>query len=200
MFGASQVAVSLEADTALAEAILLEAESAGLPVLGRGRPGALVELDHGAVVPLSFLLGEMRRLPLFVELGFSFVPPEAHLAFGQALARAVDASGRRVVFVASGDMSHRLLPDAPAGYTPLGREFDALVQSAFATADERALTAIPAELIDAAGECGYRSLLVLFGALRGRSYATRVLSYEGPFGVGYLVGAVDLGREGGGDE
>ena len=88
-------------------------------------------------------------------------------------------------------MSHRLLPDAPAGYTPLGRDFDALVQAAFATGDERALTAIPAELIDAAGECGYRSLLVLFGALRGRSYATRVLSYEGPFGVGYLVGAVD---------
>jgi aromatic ring-opening dioxygenase LigB subunit len=192
VFGAAQVAVSLEADAAMAEAIVCEAESAGLPVLRRGRPGSVVELDHGAVVPLSFLLGEMRRPPRFVELGFSFVPSETHLAFGQALARAVEASGRRVVFVASSDLSHRLIPDAPAGYTPRGREFDASVEAAFAAGDERALLAIPPELIDAAGECGYRSLLVLFGALRGRSYATRVLSYEGPFGVGYLVGAVDM--------
>ena len=195
MFGAPQVAVDLEADEQLAQAVVAQAEAAGLPVLGRGRPGSVVDLDHGAVVPLSFLLREMRRPPRFVELGFSFVPPAVHLAFGQALARAVEACGHRVVFVASGDLSHRLTPDAPAGYTPLGAEFDASVEAAFATADEQALVGIPPGLIDAAGECGYRSLLVLFGSLRGRRYATRVLSHEGPFGVGYMVGAVDLAVE-----
>ena len=198
MFGAAQIAVSLEADDTLAQAVVSEAESAGLPVIGRGRPRSVVDLDHGAVVPLSFLLRDLQPPPRFVELGFSFVPPAVHLAFGQALARAAEASGRRVVFVASGDMSHRLIPDAPAGFTPLGREFDASVESAFAAGDEEALLAIPPGLIDAAGECGYRSLLVLFGALRGRSYSPRVLSYEGPFGVGYLVGAVDLADHTGG--
>ncbi len=63
---------------------------------------------------------------------------------------------------------------------------------AFHACDSAALLAIPESLRWMAGECGYRSLVVLFGILAGRHCMTRVLSYEGPFGVGYLVGSVDL--------
>ena len=94
--------------------------------------------------------------------------------------------------MASGDLSHRLTPDAPAGFNPRGHHFDEQVVAAFHAGSAGDLLSIPESLLIAAGECGYRSLVVLFGVLSGRHYTTRVLSYEGPFGVGYLVGAVDL--------
>ena len=42
-------------------------------------------------------------------------------------------------------------------------------------------------MIEEAGECGLRSLYILFGAMEGNSIQGELLSYEGPFGVGYGV-------------
>src|SRR5207244_2534213 len=38
-----------------------------------------------------------------------------------------------------------------------------------------------------AGECGYRSMLVAIGAAEGAESNCEVISYEAPFGVGYMV-------------
>jgi len=45
------------------------------------------------------------------------------------------------------------------------------------------------ELYPEAGECGLRSFCFLLGILEasGISWQPEILSYEGPFGVGYLV-------------
>ena len=43
------------------------------------------------------------------------------------------------------------------------------------------------DFVEAAGECGYRSILILLGALDSLDLKPEILSYEGPFGVGYLV-------------
>ena len=43
-------------------------------------------------------------------------------------------------------------------------------------------------LIEEAGECGYKSIIILLGALSlVPNFKFEILSYEGPFGVGYLV-------------
>ena len=98
--------------------------------------------------------------------------------------------------MASGDLSHRLTPEAPAGYNPLGQEFDERVVAAFREGTVRGHAQRCRRVCCARpGSAGYRSLVVMLGVLSGRRYGTRVLSYEGPFGVGYLVGAVDLARE-----
>lgn len=192
MFGAPEVQVDLEGDAGLASTILARAESAGVPVTGYGRGATAASLDHGALVPLYFLLKALDYRPRFVELNFSFREPRLHLTFGRAVRGAVDEYGGRVLYVASGDLSHRLTPSAPAGYNPRGAEFDQLVVDIFAGGRLDALRDIPAGLVEAAGECGYRSLLVLAGLLQDDRYQTHVLSYEGPFGVGYLVGSVQL--------
>ena len=44
-------------------------------------------------------------------------------------------------------------------------------------------------LIEEAGECGYRPLLVMLGSLSGEPVEPQVLSYQGPLGVGYCVAA-----------
>ena len=102
----------------------------------------------------------------------------------------------RVVYVASGDLSHRL-PGSHYGYDPRGVEFDGLVADSFAAGEWRGLLSIDPELAKAAGECGYRSLAVLSGVVAavqasGAETRNRLLSYEGPFGVGYLVGEVEI--------
>lgn len=187
-FGAPQLKLDLEGDSMLAEGILRESLVRGLPVMPRGGAEQVHELDHGAFVPLHFLVARLPQAPRLLLLTFSLLGVEEHLEFGRAIGTALDVTGRRALFVASGDLSHRLTPDAPAGYNPRGQEFDDAVREAFAQANGSGLAHLPARLVEAAGECGYRSLVVLFGALEGRDYDTRVLSYEGPFGVGYLVG------------
>src|ERR1044072_8539751 len=81
------------------------------------------DLDHGTAVPLYFLLrnGWSGKV---VTLGYSFLSNYDHLRFGSCIRKAVDQVGRRVAFIASGDLSHRLKPQAPAGYNPHADVFD----------------------------------------------------------------------------
>lgn len=186
-FGAGQVRLTPVGDPALAEAIMDEAAEVGIPVLPREAspnldPGLL---DHGALVPLSFLDRE-SRYPV-VELSLSFVPLHTHRLLGAAIRRAADRLGRRVAFLASGDCSHRLTRDAPAGFSPRGAEFDAELLRILGTGAFEELERLEPSLIEAAGECGLRSFVTLGGFLSGSGVHTRVLSYEGPWGVGYLT-------------
>jgi len=118
-FGAREVLISAPGDPQLAAAIVEEAERDHIPVMSRSESPLLDAglLDHGALVPLSFL-DRAGRYPL-VEVSLSFLPLALHRALGRAIARAARRVGRRVAFVASGDCSHRLTRDAPAG-APVG--------------------------------------------------------------------------------
>jgi aromatic ring-opening dioxygenase LigB subunit len=194
-FGAPQVHFRLPGHGALAESILEQASVRGVPAAPVNGRGDILELDHGCLVPLAFVVPGLVAVPGIVVLSFSFLGIDQHTAFGEAIGAAIDASAARVLYIASGDLSHRLTPDAPAGYTPRAADFDRRVVEAFATADGPGLLEIPAGLQREAGECGYRSLVTLFGLLRGRSYDTEVFSYEGPWGVGYLVGSVHVSTE-----
>ena len=53
--------------------------------------------------------------------------------------------------------------------------------------DFKGLFSLDKTMISEAGECGLRSLYILAGALDGKTAKAEVLSYEGPFGVGYGV-------------
>jgi AmmeMemoRadiSam system protein A len=107
--------------------------------------------------------------------------------FGRCIRSAADAVGRPVAFVASGDLSHRLKPEAPAGYNPAAYRFDNEVVDAIHDNSPNRIMEIDHDLRRTAGECGYRSMLVALGATQGLQPACEVLNYEAPFGVGYLV-------------
>src|SRR5829696_8431798 len=144
------------------------------------------DLDHGTAVPLYFLLRNGWRGKV-VTLGYSFLSSDDHLRFGSCIRRAVDRVGRRVAFIASGDLSHRLKPQAPAGYNPNAHVFDEQVVDALRSNDPQRIVDIDLNLRKLAGECGYRSMLVAIGAISKLPLSCEVLSYEAPFGVGYLV-------------
>lgn len=188
-FRAPGVAYDVSGDPDLAYAILEEAAAAGLPAVAREEYMARLEpdLDHGVLVPLHFL-DPGGRYPLVV-VSFTSLGADDHAAFGRAVRRAADRIGRRVAFVASGDLSHRLKTGAPAGFSPRAHLFDEQVAAFLARDDFHAIATIDPALREEAGECGWRSLLILGGFLEGSDAVPRVLSYEAPWGVGYLTAA-----------
>lgn len=186
-FGAPGVRIHATGDPIFAAAVVDEAAASGIAVMPRSvspllDPGIL---DHGALVPLSFLdrTGRYR----LVEISLAFLSLHTHRELGRAIKRVAIRLGIRVAFVASGDCSHRLTHDAPAGYSPHGAEFDAELVRILSAGAYRELEEIEPALIEAAGECGLRSFITLGGFLEGSPTHTRVLAYEGPWGVGYLT-------------
>lgn len=184
-FGAGEVRVDAPGDPQLAEAVMREADTRGITTIDRRRVGDQGEADHGILVPMSFL-DRSGRWPI-LGLSLSLLPLETHREFGRAIAAAAAKLGRRIAFVASGDCSHRLKPGAPAGYSPRGREFDEELVDRLMRGDFEGLLEIDPRLAEEAGECGLRSFVTLGGVLENAEVATRVLAYEGPWGVGYMT-------------
>ncbi|HLY67586.1 MAG TPA: class III extradiol dioxygenase subunit B-like domain-containing protein, partial [Chloroflexota bacterium] len=182
-FQAPDVQLRVPCDVELAGAIQQACERVAIsltPVDRLTKPeadGSVYWLDHGAAVPLHFLLPLVGNVRV-VLLGYSYLPRATHQAFGLRIREACEHSGRRVVFVASGDLSHRLLPTAPAGYDPQGRVFDEEVVAGLAAGDWERIRGLSPELVDRAGVCGYMSILTLAGAI-GERVNGRVLSYQG---------------------
>ena len=195
-FGARNVSVKFENDLELAREVSeMSRESrygTQVAMVGASERRAYQlsqGLDHGAVVPLYFLqeAGLKSRL---LNLTTGLLPLTEMYAFGMTVAGAAEKLGRRVAFVASGDLSHRLTPSAPAGYHPRGKEFDALIVRALTEGDPGLLVQIEPALEEDAGECGLRPIVMMFGSVDGRAIEPEVLSYEGPFGVGYAIAVI----------
>ena len=143
------------------------------------------ELDHGALVPLYFLAQAGCKAKV-VTVSFGALAQRQYYEMGQMLRRLILAGTQRVAVIASGDLSHRVTRNAPAGYHPAGEQFDKQVVAALGQGDAETLLHLPWELQEEAGECGLRSILFLLGAC-GPKPSVRHLSYEAPFGVGYAV-------------
>jgi aromatic ring-opening dioxygenase LigB subunit len=199
-FRAPSVRVDVDGDPETARAILDAATEAGVPVVPVDAGRQVTDLDHGSMVPLYFLMAGLKKPCRLVLLSFSQLGIEEHVRFGETIGRPLLETSARIVYVASGDMSHRLLSDGPYGYDPRGPQFDHAVAEAFEGGDWDELVSIPRGIVTGAGECGFRSLAVLKGlvtAVESAGIATKnhLLSYEGPFGVGYLVGEVEFLRQ-----
>ncbi len=183
-FGAGSVRQVHATDKELIEALVETAALEGLEVLPVDDP----LLDHGILIPLHFL---RARKIVALSIVADYAP---HRALGVAVRTACQALGRAdVAFVASGDLSHRLLPGAPAGYDERGSVFDRRIVELLSEGDFEALQELDADLVERAGECGLRSLMALGGFLgEDASRNPQIFSYEGPFGVGYLVAGFNL--------
>ena len=182
-FRAPGTVVEFELDRELLDAITRAAAEDGYSVTELDER---YELDHGSAVPLYFLQrnGWQGRV---VVLGYSFLSNEDHETFGRCIKRAVVDYNVPTAFVASGDLSHRLKPEAPAGFHPSAKNFDEQVVAAIRDHAPQRIAEIDQDLRRLAGECGYRSMLVALGVARELPKACEVLHYEAPFGVGYLV-------------
>jgi AmmeMemoRadiSam system protein B len=144
------------------------------------------ELDYGSGVPLYLLtrhLPEIKIIPLY----YSGLDLEAHFKFGQLLKREFMVNKNRIAVIASGDLSHRLTHDAPAGYSPKAKKFDKKIIENLTKKKTKNILKMKDNFIAEISECGLKSIVILLGVLDGVEYQPEILSYEATFGVGYLV-------------
>jgi len=189
-FGISGVSLEAQYDTELAWEISNIAEENGFPAGVQGERDVM--LDHGVTVPMWFINSRYSDY-MAVRVSQSGLNPSEHYMFGQLIAEAAEKTGRKTVLIASSDLSHKLDAGGPYGFAQEGPEFDAAIAMALAEGDFLSLFKIPEGLRERAAECGYNSLMILAGCFDRRKVEARLLSYEGPFGVGYAVASFTPG-------
>jgi AmmeMemoRadiSam system protein B len=182
-FYAPQVRLAFANDLELLDAVERRASAASVRFarLARDHP-----LDHGALVPLYYLHEAGWRGPVVV-FGFTTQDNQSHLAFGRVIEQAAASINRRIALVASGDLSHRLIVGGPYQFEPTAHMFDEQIVEAITIGNADRVIDIDEGLRNRAGECGYRSILIALGGVDKHLRDHQVLSYEGPFGVGYMV-------------
>jgi len=183
-FKAPSVSVSVEYDVEFVSSLEESAKNANIAAGILGEKGT--SLDHATIIPLTFI-NELYSNYKLVRIGLSGLPVADHYKLGMCVADVAKSSGNNVVFVASGDLSHKVSADGPYGFAAEGLEFDKEIIDAMAKGDFlRFLTFTPA-FTEKAAECGLRSFIIMAGALDGKNVKSELLSYEGTFGVGYAV-------------
>lgn len=193
-FGAPGVRVDAVYDAAFVAALSARCEKQGIPAGTLGERSR--RLDHGTMIPLRFLREAAPGADFkVVRIGLSGLSPLVHYRLGECIAQTAADLGRRVCVVASGDLSHKLKPDGPYGFAPEGPEFDKKVTEILAQGDFLALLELDPDLCEAAAECGLRAFWIMAGALDKKAVKSTLLSYEGPFGVGYGVAAFEVTGE-----
>lgn len=143
-------------------------------------------LDHGAMVPLYFINKYYENYK-FVHITYTALSDIDLYKFGMCINKAVEELKEDVIFIASGDLSHKLKEEGPYGYDPSGEKFDVEFLRKLELGDVKGVFAMDKEIVCNAGECGRRSTAILLGALEGKKFKGELLSYEGTFGVGYGV-------------
>ncbi|RKD25402.1 uncharacterized protein, PH0010 family/AmmeMemoRadiSam system protein A/AmmeMemoRadiSam system protein B [Caminicella sporogenes DSM 14501] len=198
-FGASHVKLSKDNNQELASKIIVYAGKKKIVCAGINDEIAReykvsTKLDHGTIVPLYFVDKEYVHYKL-VHITYGLLSYEDLYSFGKAIQEAVEDSDENVVVIASGDLSHRLKADGPYGYSPEGEKFDKCIIEFLVKEKIEEIIGLDENFCDKAGQCGLRSIDIMLGAIDGYEIKVDLLSYEGPFGVGYGVVKIDVGKK-----
>lgn len=145
------------------------------------------KLDHGIAIPLQILTTNMDNLKIIPIYPSSGLDAKMHFALGSNLKDVIVNHGKRIAVIASGDLSHRLTEEAPAGFSKKGKEFDEKLIELITHKNAAGAVSLKEEIIEEAKECGLTSILILLGLMEKINYTPEIISYEGPLGVGYLV-------------
>ena len=183
-FGAPQVSFEESYDGVLRDRICQIADEEGFPAGTEGE--RKTRLDHGTMVPLWFIRQKYSGFKL-IRIGLSGLSLTEHYRLGEIIRQAADEIGRRVVFVASGDLSHKLQSHGPYGFAPEGPEYDSRIMDVMGRAAFGELFDFDENFCDKAAECGHRSFVIMAGALDGTAVNPRTYSHQDVTGVGYGI-------------
>ncbi len=193
-YGAPRAAYRTIYDTEFVDALCRRCDKESIPAGTDYERDA--RLDHATMIALHFIQKFYTDFEV-VRIGLSGFSPAEHYRLGRAVQETARELDRRVVWLASGDLSHKLLADGPYGFAPEGPVFDKRITDDFARGDFVDVLAMDHALAERAAECGLRSFQMMVGAFHKTRVRSELLSYEGPFGVGYGVAAFEpVGEEG----
>ncbi len=142
-------------------------------------------LDWGFNVPLHFLSpkfeGEKETLLTKLE------PPFFYFEKGKETYAQLEKD-KNYALIGSGDTSHYLKKEGTYGFHSDGPKFDKALIYYLKKKNIKKLLMLN-EYFPQAGECGLRSFAFILGILEASEiiWQPKILSYENPFGIGYLV-------------
>lgn len=148
-------------------------------------------LDHGTMVPLFFVNQYYQNYDL-VRVSLSGLSLNEHFIFGKMIKKVADKLDKKIVFIASGDLSHYQKDEGPYGYRPEGPIYDEKLMNTLSSGNLKDLLSFDDNLLRQAGECGHRSFCIMAGALDEEDYSVDTLSHENTFGVGYGFARINI--------
>ena len=183
-FGAPQVKFEVKYDAEIVNLLANKAMVTGFPAgcLGEKKK----ELDHGTMVPLWFITKKYNDFKL-VRTGLSGFDLLKHYEYGMMIKEAVEELDRRVVYVASGDLSHKLQTHGPYGFAEEGPIYDERIMDVCSRAAFGELFDFDENFCNKAAECGHKSFVIMAGALDGIAVEAKQFSHEDVTGVGYGI-------------
>ena len=149
------------------------AAQAGIPFLEVSRNNARsyrlnTKLDHGILVPFYYFKeAGLPEIPI-LAISIGNLSVLELYTFGIVIKAAAESLGKRTALVASGDMSHHLKNEGPYDFHPDGPKFDQAIKTGLERIDLAGIINMPEKLRDNAGECGYRSIVIMLGAMDGQ--------------------------------
>jgi AmmeMemoRadiSam system protein B len=185
-FGFRNINMEMKVDTHFIDLLKKNATREGFHTISlKDRDGT--RLDHGVLVPLYYLIqAGLKDIPI-VPINMAFWDYHELYNFGKIINETIEEDNINAVVIASGDLSHRLKPGAPAGYDKNAEEFDRKLVELIKNNELDKIKDMDKGLIHRAGECGHRPMVILTGILSDHKVKPELKSYEGPFGVGYAV-------------
>ena len=166
-FRAPQVRFKNKIDMDLTDEILDMAQKMGIPTVeitksSEKKYGVSCELDHGSMVPMYFINQKYSDYQL-VHITYGLLSPEQLYQFGICVKKAVEQIQRSVVFIASGDLSHRLIKEGPYEFSPYGEKFDSEIRSLLEQGDVHGVLNMDTTMVREAGSVHF--VLYTLGAL-----------------------------------
>jgi AmmeMemoRadiSam system protein A/AmmeMemoRadiSam system protein B len=183
-FRAPQVSFDVKYDQEMVNSICRQADEQNFPA---GTLGTKSELDHGFMIPLYFLKRQGFTDFDLVRIGLSGQSLEDHYRLGMMVKQAAEETGKRVAFIASGDLSHKTRAEGPYGFDPHGPQYDDRIMDVMGRAAFNELFDFSDSFCEQAAECGHRSFVMMAGALDRTKVEPARISHEDVFGVGYGV-------------
>jgi len=187
-----KIRIGARGDSEFPREIFLEAEKENLPALlvdedFEYENSLEVLMDHGTSVPWYYLVDTGLDIPV-ISINTGTLSRENHYLLGKAICRATVKSKKNIVIIASGDLSHK---HGDENFREKAKEFDGMVIDYINRGNIRGFMGLDEGFTEEAGQCAMNSIIMLYGTLDEKErLKSAVLSYEAPFGVGYLTAEI----------
>lgn len=149
------------------------------------------KINNSSSIPLLFLANHLTNIKTMI-IETANLNKKEYLDFGKELKKIFNKSSNRIALIASGNLSHSLKTESPAGYSKEGMEYDKKIVELLEAHNSIGISNLSDEFIKNSHETNYYPLLLLLSIIQNMNYEFKNLSYEAPFGVGYLTGFFDF--------
>lgn len=146
-------------------------------------------LDYGTSVPLLLLAEPHTRV---VPIHTTLLDAKEHFRFGEHLKDEVYETRRRIAVIASADFTNTP-KDISSPRARGAQKLDKQIVNFITHRNATGLLSLDVELVRSAKMCGLGPTLMIHGLLERVVATPEVLSYENPFGVGYIAASFHLG-------